>query len=119
MKVRQTIEFFCPTKGCGKAIGFPLDGAEQNLSFHCPGCRRNYTLPPPVRERLGLLSDLISALRKARPILGESSVAIEVAGQKVAVPYYLLLSRMTSELALNIDGDGYKFRFRIDPLNPT
>jgi hypothetical protein len=111
----QEIEFICPAEGCGKLVRFNLSLLEREIpEVLCPACGKTYLLSPEAIEKLGLLRDLIAALRKARPILGDGGVGIEVGGHKVVVPYFLLLTRMTSELALKIADDRLTFRFVVE-----
>ncbi|MDP8215421.1 MAG: hypothetical protein RAO92_02675 [Candidatus Euphemobacter frigidus] len=117
MENKQIIEFTCAAPDCGRPVRFDLDDLDpDHPSLKCRACGRSYTLPDGAVRKLGLLKELIEAIRKARPILGESSVGIEVAGHKVSVPYYLLLTRMTSELALQIDDEKLDFHFIVKPL---
>ncbi len=112
----QKIEFDCPAEGCGEPVRFNLDLIRKEIpEVLCPACGKTYSLSPEAVEKLEMLRELIAALRKARPILGEAGVGIEVGGHKVVVPYYLLLTRMTSELALKIEDGPVTFRFVVEP----
>ena len=115
MTDQQKLEFNCPAEGCGEPVRFDLGllGRETPEVF-CPACGKTFLLSPEVVGKLELLRELIAALRKARPILGEAGVGIEVGGHKVVVPYFLLLTRMTSELALKIEDDQLSFRFVVE-----
>lgn len=117
MQSNQVLEFICAAKDCGQPVRFSLDEVENNPSLHCPACGRDYKIPPPVLQKLRYLRELIQTVRKVQPILGESRIAIEVGGHKVTIPYYLLLTRMTTELALNFEGYGLEFHFFVEPLN--
>ncbi len=115
MTEEQKIEFDCPAPGCGAPVSFTLGVLEaESPEVLCPSCGKTYPLSPEAAEKLGMLRDLIAALRKARPILGEGGVGIEVGGHKVVVPYYLLLTRMTSELALKVEDGAIVFRFVVE-----
>ncbi len=116
MENEQIIEFACITPDCGQPVRFTLELIEkENPAIQCRSCERVYPLPEEVVRKLGYLKELIETIRRVRPILGESSVGIEVAGHKVSIPYYLLLTRMTSELALQIDDEQLSFRFIVEP----
>ncbi len=111
----QTIEFNCPEKGCGETVRFVLGEVRREVpEVLCPACGKTHCLSPEAVEKLELLRGLTAALRKARPILADSGVGIEVGGHRVVVPYYLLLTRMTSELALKIDDGSVTFRFVVE-----
>ncbi len=115
MTREQEIEFNCPAPGCGEPIRFNLRVIEDgDPQIPCPACGKTHRLSPEAIRKLGLLQDLIVALRKARPILGEGGVGVEVGEKKVVVPYYLLLTRMTSELALKVDDAEIAFRFVVE-----
>jgi len=116
MTEEQKIEFTCPADNCGEPVRFTLGLLENKTAeVLCPACGKSYLLSPEAVEKLELLRDLITALRKARPILADGGVGIEVGGHKVVVPYFLLLTRMSSELALKIADDRLTFRFVVEP----
>lgn len=115
MSEEQRIEFDCPEPGCGEPVSFTLKVLEaETPEALCPACGKTYPLSPEAVEKLRLLRDLIAALKKARPILGEGGVGVEVGGHKVVVPYYLLLTRMTPELALKVEDGDIAFRFVVE-----
>ncbi len=115
MNEEQKIEFDCLAEGCGEPVRFTLGLLEKETpEVLCPSCGKAHLLSPEAVEKLGLLRDLIAALKRARPILGDGGVGIEVGGHQVVVPYYLLLTRMTSELALKVADDRVTFRFVVE-----
>lgn len=115
MSEKQKIEFSCPAEGCGETVGFTLGLLGREIpEVLCPSCGKTFLLSPEAVEKLGLLRDLVAALKKARPILGDGGVGVEIGGHKVVVPYFLLLTRMTPELALKIEDDQLTFRFVVE-----
>lgn len=111
----QKIEFNCPEENCGEPVRFNLGLlGRPNPEVLCSACGKTHCLSPEAVEKLDLLRELISTLRKARPILGEAGVGVEVGGHQVVVPYYLLLTRMTSQLALKIEDNQLIFRFIVE-----
>ena len=115
MTKEQTIEFTCPAEKCGEPVRFTLGVLEaKKPGVSCPACGKVQVLSPEAVEKLGLLEELIAALKKARPILGDGGVGVEVDGRKVVIPYFILLTRMSSELALKIEDDRLTFRFAVE-----
>ncbi len=110
-------EFDCLTEGCDSEVRFSQEGALGDKEIVCPGCGRTYSLPPELREKVRLLDGLIRDLRRARPILGRTSVVIDLEGHQVKIPYYLLLTRLTSELALDLEGEDLKLRCLATPFS--
>ena len=110
------IKLRCPGKECDGMIDFTFREARPGFKLKCGRCGEVCELPPSVADKLNLLEELMKALRKAKPILGKTSVRIDVHGQGVSIPYYLLLTRMTTELALDIEEEGFNFSFLIEPL---
>lgn len=116
MAANQKIEFYCPKKNCPGVLSFFLKDISDSSPPTCPECGKSYPLPRAAVDKLKILDDLQAAVRKARPILGDTSVGVEVGNERVRIPYYLLLTRMSTELALNFAGEGIDFHFVINPL---
>ncbi len=115
MTKEQKIEFTCPAEKCGEPVRFTLGILkEKKPEVSCPACGKVQVLSPEAVEKLGLLEELIAALQKARPIFGDGGVGVEVGGRKVVIPYFILLTRMTSELALKIGDGRLTFRFAVE-----
>ena len=110
-------EFDCLNKDCDQVARFSLEEALGGKEITCPGCGRVYSFSPELREKFALLDQLIRALRRARPILGRTGVVIDVEGHQVKIPYFLLLTRLTSELALDLEGEELKLRCFFAPLS--
>ena len=116
MANEQKIELYCREENCPGIIRFALDEPGSLPSLECPRCQAPHRLPEPVIEKLKLLAELITAVKKAEPILGDASVAVETENGRVLIPYFLLLTRMSTELALNIGDGAYRFNFVCEPL---
>ena len=110
-------EFDCLNEDCDQVVRFSLEEVLGDKEFPCPGCGRVYSFSPEMRGKFELLDQLIRALRRARPILGRTRVVIDVEGHQVKIPYYLLLTRLTSELALDLEGEDLKLRCFFAPLS--
>ena len=112
----QKIEFYCREENCPGIIRFALNELGSLPPLKCPRCGTSHRLPEPVIEKLNLLADLIAAIKKAEPVLGDASVAVETENGRVLIPYFLLLTRMSTELALKIGDGDYHFYFVCEPL---
>jgi len=100
------IEIDCPRSDCGGVAAVKLEEALAQGKVRCPRCGADFQLPPETGESLRLLLELKAAVSRAEPILGRTSVAVATAGGEVAIPYRILLGRMTTELALEIPEAG-------------
>ena len=109
-------EFDCLNKDCEEVIHFSLKKALEDKGITCPRCGRVYSFSPELQGEFALLEQLIRALRLARPILGRTSVVIDLEGHQVKIPYYLLLTHFASELALDLKGEDMKLRCFISPF---
>jgi len=110
-------EFDCLNAECDGVLRFSRVEALDDQPLVCPGCGRTYSLPPELREKIRLLDQLLRDLQRARPILGRTSVAVNLEEHEVKIPYYLLLTRLTSELALDLEGGEIKLRCFFTPLS--
>lgn len=116
MKNYKHIEFNCLEEKCGKPITFKLHEIEENPSLHCPNCRKEYNFNGNFVGKLKKFENLISAVRDAREILGDTNVAINFKNHDIRIPYRLLLTRMNTLLTLNIGNKTVEFKFRVEPL---
>lgn len=110
-------EFDCLNEDCDQVVRLSLEKALGDKEITCPGCGRDYSFSPELRGEFELLDQLIRAIRRARPILGRTGVVIDLEGHQVKIPYYLLLTRLTSELALDLEGEELKLRCFFAPLS--
>ncbi|HOO77399.1 MAG TPA: hypothetical protein PLI51_02335 [bacterium] len=107
------IEIDCCQNGCEGIFSFELGALPGPEKPVCPECGATLELGRGEIEDLNLLFDLVGAIRRAAPILSRTAVGVELAGAKVLLPYRLLLSRLTTELA--VEGAGGKRVFRVLP----
>ena len=84
----------------------------------CPECHRTYALDNVLRDKLGRMLELVAAIRNAEDILGDSNVAVNVAGGEVRIPYALLLTRLNTLITLNIGDRKVDFHLWIEPSSP-
>ena len=64
------------------------------------------------------MMELVSAIRQAEDILGDSNVSVNVAGGEVRIPYALLLTRLNTLITLNYGDRKVDFHLWIEPSSP-
>lgn len=119
MKDYKHIEFNCLEEKCGKPILFKLEEVEKNPSVHCPNCKKEYNFNSGFIEKLKKFDNLVSAIKDAKEILGNTNVAINFKDHDIRIPYRLLLTRMNTVLKLNIGNKKVEFKFRVEPLEES
>jgi NAD-dependent SIR2 family protein deacetylase len=94
---------------------FEIEGKDEPLS--CEKCHKRYALNDETLQRqLGKFEALCRQIVESEEILSNTSVGIDVEGHQVAIPYKLLLTRLTSQLKLLIGGQQIAISFRMEPL---
>lgn len=116
MKNYKHIEFNCLEEKCGESILFKLQDIEENPSVHCPNCKKEYNFNGNFVGKLKKFDNLITAIRDAREILGETNVAVNFKNHDIKIPYRLLLTRMNTILTLSIGNKKVEFKLRVEPL---
>ncbi|MBI1871559.1 MAG: hypothetical protein HYS07_10245 [Chlamydiae bacterium] len=116
MEMVGDIEFKCIQDECSGIIQFSLLDVEKKSSFQCPQCLNDYTFNQELTGKIRKFVELILAVRASEEILGNTSVAIDVEGHSVQVPYRLLLTRLNTLLTLKIGSKEIIFKFRVEPL---
>ena len=112
----KNIEFECIKDGCKEVIGFSLRQAEKDQRLLCAKCKNEYRLDRALVEKLKSFDNLVAAVKSAWDILSNTSVGVTVNQHTVKIPYRLLLTRMTTMLALKIGDQTLNLRFRVEPL---
>jgi hypothetical protein len=117
MKKGQNLEFKCI--GCKRAVVFSLQNFEVDSEPICCGnCDKVYRFEDQaLRRQLTKFSALCQQIAESEEILDHTSVAIDIGSHHVKVPYKLLLSRLNSQLDLNIGGEKLSVTFRVEPLH--
>ena len=116
---KAKIDFCCLNENCSGVVAFDLrEVAEKDFKACCPVCQRAYDLDPALRDKLERMAALISAIRNAEDVLGDSAVSVNVAGGEVRVPYALLLTRLNTLIALEIEGKTTDFHLWVEPTSP-
>lgn len=116
MKDYKHIEFTCLEEKCGKSVLFKVQEIERAPSVQCPNCRKEYNFNGNFIGKLKKFDNLISAVRDAKEILGDTNVAVNFKNHDIRIPYRLLLTRMNTLFTLNIADKKVEFKFRVEPL---
>ena len=117
---KAQIDFHCLEDDCSGVVKFNLaEVCDSDFQAVCPKCHRAYELDSDLQEKLGRMLKLVAAIREAEDILGDSSVAVTVAGAKeVKIPYALLLTRLNTLITLNFGDKKVDFHLWIEPTSP-
>ena len=120
LAAKAQIDFHCLEDDCREVVKFNLsDIASRDFQAVCPKCHRAYELDEALRDKLMRMLKLVAAIRDAEDILGDSSVAVTIAGAKeVKIPYALLLTRLNTLITLNFGDKKVDFHLWIEPSSP-
>lgn len=114
------LDFCCLSENCSGVIKFGLaDIIEPDFQAVCPQCHRAYEFDEELRGKLKRMLDLIVAIRNSEDILGDSVVAVNVAGGEVRIPYALLLTRLNTLITLDFGGKKTDFHLWVEPSSPS
>lgn len=116
-KEGQQLEYRCVNEECKEILSFLLLEMNGGAIVKCPSCGREYRFREDLIEKLGKFANLINAVNAAADILGNTNVAIDLPGHSIRVPYRLLLTRLNTFLTLDIGGEEFNFRLRVEPLD--
>jgi hypothetical protein len=117
LQLGSELEFGCVEKKCDALVRFSVLGTRKKKPIKCPKCERVYTFGDELWRKLKLFEHLLRALHEAESILSTTNVEVDVHGYSVRIPFRLLLTRLNTELNLQIAGKQVHIRFRISPLN--
>lgn len=116
---KAQLDFHCLADGCEGVVSFGLaDVSDPDFQAVCPVCHRAYALDENLCGKLSRMMKLVAAIRECEDILGDSVVAVNVAGGEVRVPYALLLTRLNTLITLEIAGRKIDFHLWVEPSNP-
>ncbi|MBO5721795.1 MAG: hypothetical protein J6S19_01655 [Lentisphaeria bacterium] len=117
---KAQIDFHCLDDSCDGVVKFNLaEICASDFQAVCPKCHRAYELDAALKDKLMRMLKLVSAIRDAEDILGDSSVAVTVAGAKeVKIPYALLLTRLNTLISLHFGDKKVDFHLWIEPSSP-
>ena len=116
---KAQIDFHCLEDDCSGVVKVNLaEVCNSDFQAVCPKCHRAYELDSDLQDKLGRMLKLVAAIREAEDILGDSSVAVTVAGAKeVKIPYALLLTRLNTLITLNFGDRKVDFHLWIEPAS--
>lgn len=118
-KNNAVLDFKCLEENCNGVVKFDLNSLEiKDFQVLCPECHRPYEFDAALTEKFQILANLITALRKAEPILGSANVAVTVPGGEVKVPYVLLLTRLNTMITLDFGDKKVDFHVLVEPSCP-
>jgi len=104
---------------CKESITFSildLDASSHIVS--CQNCSKKYALgEETLKRQLKKFAALCQQIQDSQEILGDASVAVDVAGQSVQIPFKLLLTRLKSVLNLSIGKTRLCIAFRVEPTS--
>lgn len=119
MQKGHRLHFKC--KDCQEPIQFSvfeLEAAQTPLC--CTQCQKHYVLSDETLVRqIKKFEQLCKAICESEEILSNTSVGVDVGSKQVQIPYKLLLTRLSSSLDLNIEGEPISIFFRIEPCKDT
>lgn len=116
---KAQLDFKCLSDGCDGIIKFDLNQvADPDFQAVCPVCHRAFALDETLRDKLIRMMKLVSSIRDCEDILGDSMVAVKVAGGEVKVPYALLLTRLNTMITLEFGGRKTDFHLWVEPSGP-
>ena len=119
VKPRAQLDFHCFSDNCGGVVKFDVGQvADPDFQVVCPHCHRAYAFDEVLRGKLTRMMNLIGAIRDCEDILGDSVVAVSVAGGEVKIPYALLLTRLNTLITLDAGGRKTDFHLWVEPSGP-
>ena len=118
-KPRAQLDFHCFSDECDGVVKFDINEvADPDFQAVCPRCHRAYAFDAVLRDKLTRMMKLVSSIRDCEDILGDSVVAVSVAGGEVKVPYALLLTRLNTIITLDAGGRKTDFHLWVEPSGP-
>lgn len=116
MQIGHRLQFKC--QKCQSPISFSLlDKEDFSGIVVCPECDCKYAFDDEsLLRHLRQFEALCHQIHASEEILGHTSIAIDVGSHHVNVPFNILLTRLSSVIELNINGQKSKITFRVEPL---
>jgi hypothetical protein len=115
VQVGNNLEFRCIKEGCGELVKFSVFDISKNHSIRCAKCDKEYTFGEELMGKLSKFEKLCRAVNEADDILSDTNVGINVHSHEVRIPFRLLLTRLNTELNMNVGGKDIQIRFRVNP----
>lgn len=118
MQKHNNLHFNCTC--CDMPIHISMFDLDHHTPLQCDVCGKNYLFNDPTLVRqLKKFEALCRQIHDSEEILGSASVGVNVGEHHVKVPYKLLLTRLNSNLELNMEGKKVSIFFRIEPTKDT
>jgi len=116
MQVGHKLQIHC--QGCEEPILFSvLNRDDFDCVVPCLKCGKKYAFDDETLLRhLRQFESLCRQIHASEEILGGTSIAIDVGSHHVKVPFNILLTRLSSVIDLDIDGEKFSVAFRVEPL---
>jgi len=115
MQKGHVLQFQC--LGCQQAVQFSIFTLDSDASICCECCNRKYALNDEnLRRQLRKFQALCEQIQESEEILSNTAVGIDIGDHHVQVPYKILLTRLTSNLRLNMGTEEIAICFRMEPL---
>jgi hypothetical protein len=116
VQIGNTLEFRCIKDDCGAVVKFAVFDVARNHSIRCTACGKEYTFGDDLLSKLDKFERLCRAVNEAQDILSDTNVAINVYSHEVKIPFRLLMTRLNTQLNLDVGGRDIQIRFRVSPL---
>jgi len=117
LQLGSELEFGCVEENCDAMVRFSVLDTAGKKPIKCKKCKREYTFGDELLHKLKLFEHLVRTLHESESILSTTNVEVDVHGYSVRIPFRLLLTRLNTELNLQIGGKDVHIHFRISPLN--
>jgi hypothetical protein len=101
---------------CSEILAFSILDADKETEVCCRTCGKRYVFNSELLRKFKKFARLVSAVQDAEEILGKTNVGLDIQGHSVQVPYRILLTRLNTFLTLDIGGEKFNFRLRVEPL---
>ncbi len=115
------VDFACINNECQNRIVFNLltHLENKNKQVVCSKCHSSYELDNELLGKLKKLRTLINTIKDSKDILSECNVGVATPNGEVKIPYLLLLTRMTTMISIELNGQKVDFNFRIEPSSKS
>lgn len=115
MQKGHTLQLSC--QHCNNPIFFSVfDLSALQHVLTCSKCQKKYSFKDETLVRqLKKFENLCRQIHESEEILGTTSVGVNVGDRHIAVPFKLLLTRLSSSLDLMLGETPCKITFRIEP----
>jgi hypothetical protein len=115
MQKGHHLQFECLS--CKTPVRFSVFELDHHSLIDCQGCTKQYALNDPILVRqLKKFEALCRQICDSEEILSNACIGIDVGDRQVKVPYKLLLTRLSSTLDLNVNGQQISIAFRMEPI---